>query len=391
MSTRALQDSMMLLGYRDPTTDEWLASGTVEFYSAGTLNAKNAWEDKDKASAITSVTLDSSGQAQVYLDGVYKFIVKNAAGTTRYTLDNLKFQARNTSTVEKTANYQATADDDYILGKTDGGTFTITLPPVSTAVAPITIKNTGSSSTVLTIDGSDSETIDGVASQTLADGGSQQYVTDGVQWYGAGVSTGIAYTSTSLLFGTTITATVGGSSTSLEATGVEATDGTLVLSGGTDGTDATFTGDVTGDVTGALTGNADTATLATTATNVTSASQAEQEAATSTEKAVTPSVQQSHPSACKAWGDITGTTVSAGYNISSVSGTTTKTVNWAVDFSSADYAVTITPYVGSAAVTGVNITSQLAGSISFTFYTYDASTLDSGVTLPFYITAFGDQ
>ena len=45
---------------------------------------------------------------------------------------------------------------------------------------------------------------------------------------------------------------------------VKATNGTVVLDNGTDGTDATFTGDVTGDltgnVTGDVTGNADTAT-----------------------------------------------------------------------------------------------------------------------------------
>lgn len=190
MSTRALQDGMMLLGFRDPTTDAWLAGGSVEFYSAGTLNAKTAWNDKDKASAITSVTLDSSGQAQVYFDGVYKFIVKNAAGTTKYTLDNLKFQARNTSTVTKTANYQATADDDFILCDTDGGAFTVTLAAVAGVVAPITIKNIGSSSNDVTVDGSGAETIDGSATQTLTDAIQQQYVTDGVQWYGSGLGSG---------------------------------------------------------------------------------------------------------------------------------------------------------------------------------------------------------
>ena len=44
---------------------------------------------------------------------------------------------------------------------------------------------------------------------------------------------------------------------------VKAPTGDTILDNGTDGTDATFIGDVTGDVTGDLTGNADTSTTAT--------------------------------------------------------------------------------------------------------------------------------
>lgn len=224
MSTRALQDGMMLLGFRDPITDEWLAGGTVEFYSAGTLNAKDAWEDKDKSVAIQSVSLDSSGQAQVYFDGVYKFIVKNSSGTTKYTLDNLKYQARNTSTVTKTANYQATVDDDYIICDTDGGAFTITLAAVAGVVAPITIKNIGSSSNDVTVDGSGSETIDGAASQALTDAQSQQYITDGAQWFGAGIATGTTFTSTSLVAGANITFTENAGVTTVATVGGELID-----------------------------------------------------------------------------------------------------------------------------------------------------------------------
>jgi hypothetical protein len=62
----------------------------------------------------------------------------------------------------------------------------------------------------------------------------------------------------------TLTGTVSGAdATSLTGTGLAA-DGTEVLNTGTDGTDATFTGDVTGD----LTGNADTATALETARTI---------------------------------------------------------------------------------------------------------------------------
>jgi len=59
----------------------------------------------------------------------------------------------------------------------------------------------------------------------------------------------------------------GAEATSLTGTGLAA-DGTEVLNTGTDGTDATFTGDVTGDLTGNVTGNADTATALATARTV---------------------------------------------------------------------------------------------------------------------------
>lgn len=72
---------------------------------------------------------------------------------------------------------------------------------------------------------------------------------------------------------------------------VRAADSTVVLDAGTDGTDATFTGDVIG--------NADTATLANT---VTPATKSEAQAGGSSTKAVTPSVAHYHDGAIKAWG-----------------------------------------------------------------------------------------
>ena len=92
------------------------------------------------------------------------------------------------------------------------------------------------------------------------------------------------------------------------------------------------------------------------------ATQAEMEAGTSTITASTPGRQQYHPSAAKAWVnyDQTGTlTVNASYNVTSVTDTDTgkATVNWDVDFSSANYAV-----VGTAMETGGN--AEAAVSIS---------------------------
>ena len=67
----------------------------------------------------------------------------------------------------------------------------------------------------------------------------------------------IGDTTPSTITGTTIEATVEfvGDLTGDLVGDVKATDGTVVLQNGTNGTDATFTGDVTGDLTGNVTGN----------------------------------------------------------------------------------------------------------------------------------------
>lgn len=76
----------------------------------------------------------------------------------------------------------------------------------------------------------------------------------------------------------------------------------------------------------------------------TAATQAEQEAATSTTVGVTPGRQQYHPSACKAWINLDGTGTPAiivSYNITSITdnGTGDYRITFDTDFSSADYVV----------------------------------------------------
>lgn len=93
------------------------------------------------------------------------------------------------------------------------------------------------------------------------------------------------------------------------------------------------------DVTGDVTGNADTATLAST---VTSASQAEQEIGTATDKSVTPSVQQFHPSSAKSWIRFNGTgtiAITDSYNVTSI-----------VDNGVGDYTVNYTDNVTNSIV-----------------------------------------
>lgn len=67
---------------------------------------------------------------------------------------------------EVSSTYTATTSDDVIVGS---GTFTITLPPVATAIKGIAIKSVAGGGT-LTVDGDGSETIDGSATQVVTAG-----------------------------------------------------------------------------------------------------------------------------------------------------------------------------------------------------------------------------
>ena len=63
---------------------------TVTHYAAGTTTLQNVWTDRAKATpAAQPVVSDSNGVVSFYGDGIYKFVVKDAAGTTLYTWDNV--------------------------------------------------------------------------------------------------------------------------------------------------------------------------------------------------------------------------------------------------------------------------------------------------------------
>lgn len=86
MSTKAHQVEFLIAGM------DSAKGGTVTFYAAGTTTLKTIWLDRDKQSvAANPYTLDSKGAALLFADGLYKVVVKDAAGATIYTRDNLSF------------------------------------------------------------------------------------------------------------------------------------------------------------------------------------------------------------------------------------------------------------------------------------------------------------
>lgn len=127
------------------------------------------------------------------------------------------------------------------------------------------------------------------------------------------------------------------------------------------------------------------------------ATQSDQEAATGTATVVTPGRQHFHPSACKAWAYFTVSggvvTLRAGYGVSSVTrtGTGTFAVTWATPFSSADYALCVTPGHQAGAGNAIcNPHNQTAGGVTL-FFTGASFTVVTDPVAGIHVAAFGDR
>lgn len=73
------------------TTGAVLAGGKVYFYAPGTTDAKDIYDDTDKATTLSNpVVLDSSGRVPfpVYAEGIYDVVVKTSADVTVDTIAN---------------------------------------------------------------------------------------------------------------------------------------------------------------------------------------------------------------------------------------------------------------------------------------------------------------
>ena len=67
-----------------------LAGGVLYFYAAGTSNPKAVYADSGEITSLgTSVTLDSSGRAKIWLDGYYKVVLNDFLGNLIWTEDNV--------------------------------------------------------------------------------------------------------------------------------------------------------------------------------------------------------------------------------------------------------------------------------------------------------------
>lgn len=107
----AKQVDFLINGVRDPLTDEPLAGGKVLSYAAGTSTPAALYIDRDtlEGEATNPVILDAYGRAEVYGNGVYKFVITDADDVTVIEMDNLEYYA----VISDTAIPALTADLDF--------------------------------------------------------------------------------------------------------------------------------------------------------------------------------------------------------------------------------------------------------------------------------------
>jgi hypothetical protein len=129
---------------------------------------------------------------------------------------------------------------------------------------------------------------------------------------------------------------------------------------------------------------------------VTAAVQADQETSTSNAVAVTPGVQQYHPSAAKGWIKFTaGASTTVSYNVTSLTdnGTGDFTVNWNVDFSTANFVPVgiLDTNTGSTAAGRFMKMSTCAAGTSRVLMSGIGEALTENSIDGAYVVAFGDQ
>lgn len=163
-----------------------LAGGLIYTYDAGTTTPKATYTDSGGGTANANpVVLDVNGRADIWLgEGSYKLVLKDSAGTTIKTVDNIIGQAANAfGGTYRTITTNTSVNASYannVLECTSA--VTLSLLDVSTAGEGFlfTVKNTSGGN--VTIDPDASEQIDGVSALTIPDDRSALIVCTGTAW-----------------------------------------------------------------------------------------------------------------------------------------------------------------------------------------------------------------
>lgn len=159
-----------------------LSGGTIYFYGAGGLIAKEAYRDAAKTDAVESVTTGTDGRPQdgagdataMYGEGNYRIVVKDADAVTVLDIDNV-YYALSTATsnvvtvVPSTGDpVTATTSDEIILVTTGANAINVNLPAAATSGLKKTIKKVDAGGGTVVINKAGSDTIQGAASFTLS-------------------------------------------------------------------------------------------------------------------------------------------------------------------------------------------------------------------------------
>jgi hypothetical protein len=82
-----------------------LTAGKVFFYAAGTSIFKTVWLDRNKSAIAANPYTLTDGTAQIYADGVYRIVIKDASGAVRYDRDGLEFGKPKKGDVQRLSDY----------------------------------------------------------------------------------------------------------------------------------------------------------------------------------------------------------------------------------------------------------------------------------------------
>ena len=173
-----------------------LAGGKLYTYEAGTSTPKTTYTTAAGTSANANpVILDANGYANVWLDsGAYKFILKDSADVTLWTIDDIQGEASTAfgaQVVTQSTNLALTnVYQNAIINCTAGLTISLLAAARAEEGFYFVVRNTGSGNVTIEPDGS--ETIDGASTATVRAGQSAIIYTNGTAWFTAfGVPTSI--------------------------------------------------------------------------------------------------------------------------------------------------------------------------------------------------------
>lgn len=131
------------------TTGQVLSNGTLEFYENETTTPKAYYSDADLTTVGgTTYALDAYGRVtgNVWLDGEYRIVVKNSAGATQYTIDDVS-SVTTSGGGGSTEDVQGTVYNKFINGAcrvaSDGGPVSISGSYQESEVSGISVKAGG--------------------------------------------------------------------------------------------------------------------------------------------------------------------------------------------------------------------------------------------------------
>ena len=175
-----------------------LSGGLVYTYEVGTTTLKTTYSDYDAATPNDNpVVLDARGEADIYVQGAYKIVLKDSAAVTIWTLDNVQGGVGADAAGEDYYYPDATAADQGVTGASN--TIKYAVDTISTDNGTIYLKHDGGTATT-TYTLTTSEDIGDV--QLIIENGA---IIDGAGTLTIGKPSQIVASPSQQIFGTTIT------------------------------------------------------------------------------------------------------------------------------------------------------------------------------------------